>query len=1327
MDRQALLLSPAVLLAAAALLAGAVTGARGAELYVSPAGDDGHTGLGPEPAQALRTIQAGVNKLQPGDTLFIRGGVYRETVTFPRSGEAGRPLTLKAYPGEKPLVSGCDPVGGWTRGPGAIWEAPMPWTLGLGRNQVFAGGEVLVEARFPHTPAPGLEMPVAGLSPLWPTFGEFSIPKDTGKQQPGRIVSKLLDGQPADFWKGALYYGLHYEAWCGQTGVIESSKAGEISVGERTNGWWFTGEYAQEDGRGMIVGHMHALTQPGEWVWQDNVLHLIPRAEGEPREVEAKRRQLAFDLSGRQHIRVEGLSVKAASVRMDGSAWCTFERCDLSYISHFTRQFGMGQVENGRDTIKSGETGIFVGGHDNAFLSCSVRISAGAGFHLRGYHHTIHNCLIDEVDYTSHYLNAITDAVGDFGDYENFLVGGHVITYNTMCNAGRHFFNFYGNGCSLSSRDRGPTDYMATLFAHNHLYNGMLQTRDAGFLTGYYCSGGTLDGLNSQVVCNVLHDDYDLFAMRIGALGPIYLDAGTCNVDVKSNLLWAAPGALQRALWFNTCCTDCSDQGNVFHPRFERTCAELTPEDFPLGRPFRFGHDFDNPPPVPAWPPLEARPLPLQALASHSAGVTVSAAGLGGLRDGEWFSFDAVDLDRGWQSVVMSFASDAKEMNSDAANRQSPRHRKATDPLALEATANDGAAPGVGQQWTFINRVNDGAWVRFNQVPLGEGYRRFRVVYGKITDAPAWAEVRLDSVTGPLVARAPLRRTDRARGGNIQIYAQATADLAPEAKGAHDVFVVFRSDDHKPVGEFEYFRFERARGQIPLSKSEVKIEVRVGSREGEKIGELYPRFTGGPEGFRDMVARLEPATGVQPLFFVVRSALGAPAGTSASLRLERAVATDSILGVGSPPRLDAGGRPIFPQPTNRPRSRPADRYAPDASAEEPRPLCLAARAPVAAADLRRTPGPALTLGENWDRSPAEGPICRAEVLYDDQALTVRVGIPAASVGAPRPGPHRWGVDEGVEIALQDAFSPQPGPVLDLRGFPDGFHQSVAAMGTPAEVAARLGASVTYQATEGDGRWNAQWRLPFAAAGFTPGAAPCLLFNVGVYRPAQRAWVMWRGSGGNVRDLAGGGLLVFPAEAARGAGLPRNGLVVWLDAAEAASVDRDAAGKVAAWRDRSGQGRDGLQAEAARRPLYVPAALNGRPALRFSETSRTRLDLPDLSDHKISATLFAVISNPEPGSEVNHDARIFTGSDGKGLDYLIGLCLGVPGMETGGPRVVTASFTDRWARCVRVGCFSPYDQTFFSGLISEILVFDRPLARDETARVRAYLAAKWGVE
>jgi hypothetical protein len=232
-------------------------------------------------------------------------------------------------------------------------------------------------------------------------------------------------------------------------------------------------------------------------------------------------------------------------------------------------------------------------------------------------------------------------------------------------------------------------------------------------------------------------------------------------------------------------------------------------------------------------------------------------------------------------------------------------------------------------------------------------------------------------------------------------------------------------------------------------------------------------------------------------------------------------------------------------------------------------------------------------------------------------------------------------------------------------------------------------------------------------------------NVGVLKSAQKAWVIWRGTGGATHRVAQAGLLVFP-EGAEGL-LPREGLAVWLDAADRDSLALDDTDHVEAWADRSGQGHDATQAVAENRPAYVADGLNGRPVLRFDEARLTRFELPDLSQEKVTATTFAVASNPEPGSEVNHDPRIFTASDGQGWDYQVGLALSVPGMETGGPRILSAVFSDRWAKSVRVGCFSPNYQTYFTGLIAEILVYDRRLTEDESDLVRAYLTAKWGLE
>src|SRR5688500_14247788 len=51
--------------------------------FVSTAGNDAHAGSASAP---FRTIQRAADVAQPGDTVFVRGGTYRETVTPRRSG-----------------------------------------------------------------------------------------------------------------------------------------------------------------------------------------------------------------------------------------------------------------------------------------------------------------------------------------------------------------------------------------------------------------------------------------------------------------------------------------------------------------------------------------------------------------------------------------------------------------------------------------------------------------------------------------------------------------------------------------------------------------------------------------------------------------------------------------------------------------------------------------------------------------------------------------------------------------------------------------------------------------------------------------------------------------------------------------------------------------------------------------------------------------------------------------------------------------------------------------------------------------------------------------
>jgi hypothetical protein len=264
-------------------------------------------------------------------------------------------------------------------------------------------------------------------------------------------------------------------------------------------------------------------------------------------------------------------------------------------------------------------------------------------------------------------------------------------------------------------------------------------------------------------------------------------------------------------------------------------------------------------------------------------------------------------------------------------------------------------------------------------------------------------------------------------------------------------------------------------------------------------------------------------------------------------------------------------------------------------------------------------------------------------------------------------------------------------------------------------------AVTYRAAVGKDAWTGEWRIPFGVCG---GSVTLLNANVTLRNAGQDLWRTWNMASGATYDLRNGGTFILGANDNMLSDRLKQGLEVWLDASDASQIEKDNAGAVSVWKDKSGKVRHAVQANPELRPHFVAQGLNGKAALQFDDKSMTRLEVPDLSERPMTATVFAVISNPEPGLPQNSNSRVFTASDGKEYDYLCGISCNLPGMQTGGSRLLTFEGKDRWAKRVRVGCFSPNDQTFFKGYISEILVFGRALTKDERYRVAAYLTGKW---
>jgi Right handed beta helix region len=69
--------------------------------YVATTGNDANPGT---IAQPWLTVQKALNTLQPGQRALVRAGTYSQNHRWDRAGTAAQPVTLAAYPGERPVL-----------------------------------------------------------------------------------------------------------------------------------------------------------------------------------------------------------------------------------------------------------------------------------------------------------------------------------------------------------------------------------------------------------------------------------------------------------------------------------------------------------------------------------------------------------------------------------------------------------------------------------------------------------------------------------------------------------------------------------------------------------------------------------------------------------------------------------------------------------------------------------------------------------------------------------------------------------------------------------------------------------------------------------------------------------------------------------------------------------------------------------------------------------------------------------------------------------------------------------------------------------------------
>lgn len=106
------------------LLALTTQAAAAGEFHVSANGSDKNDGSSARP---YKTISAAAQVAQPGDTITVHEGIYRERVTPPRGGESdAKRIVYQAAAGEKAVIKGSEAVKDWQKVENDTWKVVIP-------------------------------------------------------------------------------------------------------------------------------------------------------------------------------------------------------------------------------------------------------------------------------------------------------------------------------------------------------------------------------------------------------------------------------------------------------------------------------------------------------------------------------------------------------------------------------------------------------------------------------------------------------------------------------------------------------------------------------------------------------------------------------------------------------------------------------------------------------------------------------------------------------------------------------------------------------------------------------------------------------------------------------------------------------------------------------------------------------------------------------------------------------------------------------------------------------------------------------------------------
>jgi hypothetical protein len=472
--------------------------------YVAPSTSGGNNSNSGTLSAPFETLAHAVEQLSAGDILYVREGVYRETITIDEDGNSGSLITIQNYNNEVVTVDGTtDITGSWN----TFNDVPGAFQLSYSGDitQLFVDDEPMVNARWPN--AQFLDDSIFSHS----TWAEGDEGDDSN---PNSIAGSLqIDEDVHDPGSlnlqnsiGILNIGSFKTETVQINGHTQNGSADDIitythNTSSNDDSVYQT-TYKDKHHYYFFEGKLDFLDTNNEWFHDklNNILYLFPDNGIDPsnRSIKAKNNDYAITLSGANYIKIKGINFFATTINLtNNSDNNIIEECNFYFPSASKRMLGLTSGLGSTNV-----TSISNNSDDNTIKKCLFENAEGEALVIQGDRNTIENNYFHHIDWSASDLNGLMVTIYCTGDSTTF-------TKNTI----------HTTGASATVLP-GKT----SVFSYNKVTNtGLLQSDGAVFQgTKNYVEG-------SKVHHNFVYDT-EKYAFRYDAPGGDAAVAGSYGI-----------------------------------------------------------------------------------------------------------------------------------------------------------------------------------------------------------------------------------------------------------------------------------------------------------------------------------------------------------------------------------------------------------------------------------------------------------------------------------------------------------------------------------------------------------------------------------------------------------------------------------------------------------------------------------------------------------------------------------------------------------------------------------------------------------------------------